>query len=229
MIKMLETGWIHYKNAFLNILFVLWIKFRELFQFGLQWWWWKMHVLAGFLYVTDSCYRVAKRESDNVDDYSFLNFGYGETPASTLKKILDPVKPKDYGLFIDLGSGRGFAVLEAYFMYRIRTIGVEILPSHCNRSRKLAEMMDADGVEIVSQDILDFDFSQKAIYFSATTSFEGRLLKGLEEKLKETPVDSVIILIHKPLEGEEFELLHKEIMPFTWGNDYVYFYRRTLA
>ena len=212
----------------LNILFVLWIKFREFFQFGHRLWWWKYHLYGGMIYAIDSCYRVARRDSRILKNYTFANFGYGETPPSTLRTMFDPIKPRKHGLFVDLGSGRGMALFGMTFLYDIDCIGVEILPTHCSRSRKLKKFLGADRVEILQEDAVDFDFSRHAIYYSATTSFEDHLLQGLEENLKRTPPDSIIVMVHCQLEGLEFELFHHKKYPFTWGPDDVYFYRRTI-
>ncbi len=211
----------------LNVLFVLKIKFQELFQFGHRLWWWKYHIYGGMLYCLDSCYRVARRDSQLIKEYTFENFGYGETPPSTLKAMFDPIRPEDYGLFIDIGSGRGLAVFSMYFLYDIRCIGIEILPTHCSRSRKLKRFLRVDKIEIQQKDAVDFDYSRPAIYYSATTSFEDNLLEELERKLKETPPGSIIVMVHWKLEGLEFELFHQGVYGFTWGYDNVYFYRRT--
>lgn len=214
-------------KAFKNIFSAARIKSGELFQFAFYSWWWKLTFVSNALYLWDSCYRLTVREHKNFPGYSLDQFGYGETPPSTLKKILDPLKPRQYERFVDLGSGRGVAVLGAHFLYDIPSTGIELLPSYVKRSKKLADMIGAKEVEFIQKDILAAELPGKAIYFSASTAFDKEFVRKMAVKLRGAPVDSIIIMVHNQLEGLWFELFHEIEALFTWGRDRVCYYRRT--
>lgn len=218
--KTMVRSWI--KNAMFSISITL----RELLKFGHKKWWWKLVAYPAFLYLPDSGRNVSMRESIHYGNYSFVNFGFGETPPSTLKKIIESIDYQDYNLFVDLGSGRGKAVLTANILYDLKGIGIELLPTHVCRSRKLKQAFGIEQVEFLQKDIFNSDLSKKGIYYVVATSFDEPTAWKLNEKFKEIPMGSTIITVHHKLTKPEFKLTSNFQGIFSWGFDQVYFYRR---
>ncbi len=187
-----------------------------------------MQIYYPVLYFSKSCYSMVKKEPKATEKYGLDHFGYGETlPASTWE-ILSPLNPKENELLIDLGCGRGIMVLSAHFIFKMKGIGVDIISPYIAKCNILKKWLKEPPVEFLHKDLLDFNFNQKGIYYIAATSFEKSFMPKLEEKLKQIPYNSIIIIVHNPLKDKCFELFYTQKIRFTWGQDQVYYYRKAL-
>lgn len=208
-----------------NYFYNLWLTVYELFLFGLKPWWWKVKGLYFFEYFFSWTYRIVRRESQDFD-YDEDNFIYGETPCITVKRILDAVEHKPGDVFVDLGSGRGFAVIFAHFLGNLKTRGYELIPSFVRKGRKIAGMLGTDDISFFQEDILKAEIKDAAVVFIAGTTFPDDFVVKLNKKLRETPDGSSVVTLSYPLPDKYFVLYREMELLFSWGKATVFFQRR---
>ena len=85
------------------------------------------HVLSDLLY--ERRYRTRTTEKLTLDTHDAENICYSPVGWRQLPRVLPPDSVTERDVFVDLGSGKGRAVLEAAATYPFaRVIGVELVP-----------------------------------------------------------------------------------------------------
>jgi len=124
------------------------------------------------------------------------NTAYYAISPSTLKNALSriPVPLSDY-TFIDLGCGKGRALLVAAELPFKQIIGVEISAKLCDTARK--NVSDDPRISIVEQDAAVFTFPDGPVvayfYNPFLAPFLKKVLKNLELQWKNVPRDMFIL------------------------------------
>ncbi len=202
----------------------------KLFECALFWkkpWWWKLNYYMSALYFLDTRYRIVLRERKKAGSYSLNNYTPGETSLITIMRIFQVTGSGETLPFIDLGSGRGYAVCGASLLYHCPTVGVEILQGYVSKCEVMREKLALENMEIHTGDMLMLPLNRKGIYFCTATAFDRALIASMEKRLEEVPQGSWVIMVHYPFTSPHWEGSFKgvEELPFTWGWDSVYFYR----
>lgn len=221
--KLIESIFLTFKNICLSEV----IKVYECYLFGNTRWWWKLNYYHSVLYLSDTRYRIVLRERKKQGPYSLVNYTSGETPLITIMRIFQGINSGDTLPFIDLGSGRGYAIFGASLLFNCPTVGVEILPGYVKKCEIMREKLGIENMEIYSCDMLSMPINRRGIYYCAATALDITLLEALEQKLAEAPSGSWVVMVHHPLTSSRFQKAYKgeEILPFTWGWDTVYVYK----
>jgi hypothetical protein len=208
------------------LLYNLMIGFFEFVFFFTHYWWWKLMVLRAYYYFGESSYRIFKREQDRTGDLDERNFTYGETGVLAAKLILQEINPPKGALLYDLGSGRGTFLFAANFLFDLRGVGIELLTPYIVYGKKLKKALKVGGIQFINDNILNVDLSPADIVYIAGTTYEDRVLEGINKNLTGLRSGAIVISVHHPIPGEEFILFYEGKFPFSWGTDQVFFYRR---
>ena len=193
--------------------------------------------LFNHLYGNIKGYEVSsKARTDSGLDTS--NFLYGELPFETAKQIFEKANPKPDGVMIDLGSGTGRVVLEAYLITNFKkTIGVELLAGLHNKACEVKQEFetnikpqitkDLEGrqLEFVQGDIFKFDCREADFIFMNHPIKDSDLFLQLEEKLlNELKPGTKIATIIRALRNPKFKSLGSQTYQFSWGNSTAHFF-----
>lgn len=175
-------------------------------------------------YILQNPYRICK---EFLKDRGEKNvYTYGETPLTTLEKIVKECNIGSQDVFYELGSGRGRSCFWIKYFVKCRVVGVEYVPDFVKIASKAGRLYEVDDVKFVYRDILDADISDATVIYFYGTSSETPFIMNLIEKLKKLPSGTKIITVSYPLtaysEKPVFELVKTFPAEFTWGEADVY-------
>lgn len=163
---------------------------------------------------------------------------YGEITFETWEKIINKANPKRDGVFYDLGSGTGKAVIlsHLYFDFK-KAIGFELLKGLHDKAISIKNDFDKfvkptipnhvkdRELSFIQQDIFDVDLSVADLVFANYPFKTRELYLKLEEKmLKEMKTGAKIAFVIRAMENPRFKSLGSEKMKFGWGEATVHFY-----
>lgn len=163
----------------------------------------------------------------NLIDLPQKNLTYGETPWISIYKILKEIEIKQNDIFYDLGSGNGRVVFFVNIYFKIKSIGIELIPTFVKYSREIAEELNLKNVFFIEDNWLEQDISNGTIFFITGTCYDDFILFKSQEKIKkELKKGSIIISLSNPLYCESLKLLNTKKLPFSWGKSTVYIYEK---
>jgi len=201
-------------------------NFFEFIFFFTHYWWWRFIIFRALYYRKETSYKIYQEESEKIGDLSERNFIYGETGVLTTKLLLQEIEIRKNALIYDLGCGRGTFLFAANFLFKLRGVGVELFTPYITLGKKLKKALKVGGIHFVNDNILNVDVSPADIVYLAGTTFEKKVLDKLCGNLKELTPGAVVIAVHCKLPEEDFVIFREGKYPFSWGTDWVYFYRR---
>lgn len=199
--------------------------FFEFIFYFTHYWWWKMTVLNMFQYLGVSSYGLIRKEKERLGGLDERNFLFGETGALTTKLILQEIDPPPLATVCDLGSGRGTFLFTSSFLYGTRGLGVEIIPQYIEKAKKIRKALRVGDIIFLNENYLNTDLSSADIIYMTATTLEDSVMEAMNEKFRALEPGTVIITVHRPLQGQEFEKTGEKLFPFTWGTDSVFYYQ----
>ena len=166
---------------------------------------------------------------------------YGEVLFHTLNEIFEKTREKygleQGGIFYDLGSGIGKAVVSAAILHDFSTcIGIEILPELYNLSlclqqkylkhkNKYTYLRDStNDVRFINDDMFNYNWTDATCFFANSTCFDEDLIK----KISNYPVKSgtVCISTTKRMLKSSWQLLETCHKDMSWGKATVYIHKK---
>jgi len=157
-----------------------------------------------------------------------LSLVYGEVSflslATVFWKFLD-LKPG--GIFYDIGSGCGRAVIAASLLHNFkRCHGVECLEklhnaalgvlTTYNQSRSIEEQK-AHVVEFTHGDLREFDWTDGDVVFANSTCFDEELMRSLTALAEKLRKGAYVITLTKSLKSPHFDILESKQYTMSWG------------
>ncbi len=212
----------------INIFYSLGLSIVEMLTFGKYFWWWKLHGLLFFSYLSDGPYLITKREGKRAPVLA-QNLIYGETPCLTIKKILEEanIQPTDH--FVDLGCGRGLIVLFVNLYFQIPTTGVEIIPTFIRRAEVISKTLGLTKIRFIKENLSWITLEQVGrgtIFYLAGTTFQEELLAKITNRLELLPVGIKLITLSDSIISPHFKLIKVSSYYFSWGKTEVYFHEK---
>ncbi len=203
------------------------LNFFEFVFFFTNYWWWRLHFFLMYRYWGLNGYTILKMERDKIKDLSERNFTPGETSILTTKLLLQEINPPKGGVIYDLGCGRGTVLFGAYFMYGMRGVGVDLLSTYIKKGKRICSDMKIASINFIQGNISEVNLKDADVVYIAATTFQEDVMEKLISNLKNTEPETIIIIVHKPIESRDFTLIKQGKYPFSWGTDDVFFYKRT--
>ncbi|NGX36991.1 MAG: hypothetical protein K1000chlam2_00137 [Chlamydiae bacterium] len=146
-------------------------------------------------------------------------YAYGETPLTTVGKIVEEcgIGPED--TVIEMGAGRGRASLFLAVYVGCTVIAYERIPTFVER------MVDVDGLEMLAENMFSADFSEATVIFLYGTMLSDEEILQLCEKF---PKRAKILTVSYPLSdySEEYRIEKTLSGRFPWGETEVYWNER---
>jgi len=139
------------------------------------------------------------------------------------------------GIFYDLGSGTGKAVLAARLLEDFRVcVGVELLESLHNQAIAARERynitykdkLNKQEVQLIQRSLLEVDWSDGDVILANSTCFDDTLMRGMCEMAHSLKAGAIFITFTKPLNSPYFEVLEKQRQHMSWGAATVFIQRR---
>jgi hypothetical protein len=155
---------------------------------------------------TSTCVNVEDLDTD--DATKVHSSGYEPTRRSEFARVMRSLeRPLESYTFVDLGSGKGAALLYAMEYPFRRIVGVELTPNlHRIAQQNIARMgarrprLDASRVQNLCMDVADFRFPDEPILCFLYNPFKGRTLDtvvdSLRRSLARTPRDVMVVYLH---------------------------------
>lgn len=186
--------------------------------------------LDGYAISADS---RALHDRDNSD------FTYGEVTPKSMQHIIG-VLPKRTGIFCDLGSGTGKAVLLAAMLGEFdRSIGVELLSGLHDAAVEVGKRFESEmkprlsatavpcALEFRNEDIFSTDFSGIDVFLAhCTTCFSDELMTKFTMKCADAKPGAIIACASRRLALDCFQELSVTPCEMGWGTATLYVYRR---
>ncbi len=126
-----------------------------------------------------------------------------------------PIQPKDF-IFIDVGCGKGRALLHASMYPFSKIRGVEISPVTSDVARRNVEIFSSTAanlqrcrdIEIDCQNVIDFEIPNKNIVFFLYNPFQGSIFESFMRRIydcsQRAPDREILVVYHNPWSGEEW-------------------------
>lgn len=193
--------------------------------------------LFNFLYNDIDGYSVSRaarnKHTENTEDLL-----YGEITFDCWQKIIAKADPKKDGVFFDLGSGTGKAVILSHLAYDFKKIvGVELLQGLHDKACEIKENFDTTikpqilehtkdrELQFIQKDLFDVDISEADLVFLNYPFKNREMFTRLENKLlTELKPGSKIVMIIKIFENKALKSLGSQKLQFGWGEATAHFY-----
>ena len=193
------------------------------------------------------CCSLQKAKAISNEERGLLNnkeksLTYGEIDFASFYKVLRDIPhwARKRGVFYDLGSGTGRAVIAARLLCDFSVChGIEILgglheeaitvineylASHCSL-QYFGIPMDID---VLCESITEYDWSDGDIVFANSTCFSDDLMVALSDKAEALKKDSIVITFTKSLSSSQFEVIKKIRYKMSWGPATVYIHHKVV-
>lgn len=192
---------------------VLW-RYFPVRGFALPWSWLRLS------YLLDNPYRCCRRFVGNhKDDHGRLV--YGETPLSTLDKIMTAVGAGEDDHVFELGSGSGHGCIWLNRVRGCRVTAVDLVPVFCWRLQRVCQRFNLTGIRVRCEDYMTTDFQGATVIYLYNPGLEDERIARLADRLRQLPAGTRIISISYPLSdflpGEYFTSLQPIPVAFDWG------------
>lgn len=160
---------------------------------------------------------------------------YGEIEISSVKEVINYLKPKASDVFYDLGSGNGKVVVQFYLDTNIKkSVGIELSKDRhaqaltaLNHLRKMGLVDKNRKLDLRYGNILKEDFSDATIIYMCSTCFSEDLMKALMEKMTKLAKGARVVTLKRFPYSEKLELITSLKLPMTWSpkGSWVYIYK----
>ncbi len=167
-------------------------------------------------------YHIAKKFAKKKGEVDLHT--YGETPLTTLYKILKLAKASKEDIFLDLGAGRGRVVFFVATYLGCKALGIEHNPHFCEKAQKIASFLPIKPTFLDKNMLLESSMPKATlIYFYGICLDEPSFLSVVRQfALLSKGVK--VITVSFPLSDyiESFSLLSSETFSYPWGEATVY-------
>lgn len=179
---------------------------------------------------------LAGREALNIKNKSYV---YGEVKPDSYYEIIKEANPKEGGVFYDLGSGTGKALILTHLLFHFSKVkGIEYIPTLYESSKNILKRYNAEilpkikdkipenNITIALADFLTSDISDADFIFMNSTCFQADLIMALSQKLEQVKPGTQIISLSKSLQSPQFTIEKQQMYDFSWGRATVFFQRK---
>jgi hypothetical protein len=170
------------------------------------------------------------QEERNVKELHGSEYTYGEIEVLYFIDLLKTVYTKKGGVFWDLGSGAGKALIAAALGYNsfdkicgveqlegLYTVSIEIINKFCAKSN-----IDKSLFSVVKGDMRTIDWSNADVIYASSICFPDDLIKELAEKGKSLKKGTIILSLKAWHLKTEYKVVNNIQLKMTWGKTGLY-------
>jgi hypothetical protein len=151
---------------------------------------------------------------------------YGETPISTAWHILSQLGVDQADHIVELGGGRGVFSLVAVSAFGSEATMLEVIPTFVKKTRLVAERLGLERLRVKEADILTQPLLEGTVYFVTATTFSDASWRTLDQQLARAPDGAKAVSLSIPLNRAYWRVDEESKLPFSWGENTVYFQSR---
>jgi len=155
---------------------------------------------------------------------------YGETPLTSLEKIVKECGISQQDTVFELGCGRGRSCFWLHSFVGCKVVGIEFVPDFVERAERIRKKLAVKEMKFLLQNMLEADFSGGTVFYLYGTCYDAEFIKALIKKFKKMPLGTKIITVSYPLtdftKEPIFEVMKRFPVTFTWGEGDVYLHIR---
>jgi len=144
---------------------------------------------------------MARVEGDNRD----RGRGYEATRPGPFRRLLRELALADNSVFVDLGCGKGRALIIAGEEGFDRVVGVDFFPEVCDTAQRNIEIVRRSGrdfdAEVVCADVMEFEYTADHNVFYLFNPFDGTMLDRVIQRIDSSVAESprqVWLIYHHP-------------------------------
>jgi SAM-dependent methyltransferase len=167
-------------------------------------------------YLFRNPYRICRQflESQGAEEVHV----YGETPLTTLHRIVEEFSITPQDCVLELGSGRGRASFFLSEYVGCRVVAVEQVPQFVALAKGVAQKFQCNAT-FLCQDFMETDYSQATVTYLCGTCLPDSLVQRLSERLSGT-----VITVSYPLSAYSKKFVTKKQFSasFPWGETEIY-------
>lgn len=176
------------------------------------------------MYLFHNPYKISKRFLMNRGAKDV--HAYGETPLTTLEKIVKECGIGKNDVVYELGSGRGRTCFWLNGVVGCRVVGIEYVPEFVERANLIKNRLGISGLEFRLEDMLKSDLSGATAIYLYGTCLDDASINKLCTVFSKLKPGTKIITVSYPLTDyshkANFEVMKCFTVPFTWGEGDVY-------
>ncbi|SCC90909.1 Uncharacterized protein SCG7109_BF_00050 [Chlamydiales bacterium SCGC AG-110-M15] len=178
----------------------------------------------------------SERSRENITSSTYV---YGEAELHSIEKIFQIVDPQPDEVFVDLGAGVGKQVLTAALLYDFKKVrGIEILSDLHKTSKdileqfrkkygsKLPDGKEMPDIDFLKGNFLRADFSEADVAYMCSTCYSEEMMEGIARGAEHMKPGSRVVTLTKPLPSDQYEEIHHEFYPMSWGTSQVFIYKK---
>lgn len=163
-----------------------------------------------------------KEKYEKTDDLT-----YGEAIWYSIDKAINYIDIKECKSFLELGCGIGRISFFMNIHYKLKCMGIDLVPDFINNANKIIEKFDLKNIEFINENWFNIDFSFADIVFIAGTCLDTKTLRLLKEKFeKELKTNSYILSVSVSFESEKIKKIKVLTLPFSWGKSDLYILKK---
>jgi hypothetical protein len=152
---------------------------------------------------------------------------YGETPLSTLHRLVQFLPITKGDCWLELGSGRGKGAAWISQFVGCQTIGIEKSPLFSSLAKIICKLLRINNLSFYNQDMFQADFSKATFVYVYSTCIEEEKLLLLTEKMKNLPSGAHVITISSPLfASSHLQLTSSLSVSFPWGETQAFIHKK---
>lgn len=181
-------------------------------------------------YLFNNPFTISKRFLQNRGEENV--YAYGETPLTTMERIVKECKISSKDTVFELGCGRGRTCFWLHSFVGCRVVGIEYLPEFVNRANQIKNKFQIENIDFRVVDMLHADYTGATVIYLYGTCLEDDFIQKLIARLKKLPSGTKIITVSYSLAEyldsnslsslPEFEVMKRFPARYTWGEAEVY-------
>lgn len=155
---------------------------------------------------------------------------YGETPLTTLEKIVKECGMNANDYVYELGCGRARTCFWLAAFVKCRVLGIEIIPTFVEKANEIKTKYNVQNVEFYLGSYYDVSFKEATVIYLYGTCLEDSAIERLLKKFAKMPSGAKVITVSYPLTDYEvnplFDLIHTFDASYPWGMTTLYLHIR---
>lgn len=205
--------WINFKATLFRLtewVCVIFKYYRKLSFFAVD-------ILLCLLYLFRNPHRISKAfmiERGEKDVYT-----YGETPVTTLERIVCECGVLSHDVVYELGVGSGRTIFWLNSFVHCKAVGVDLLPTFIERANKIKRWLRVEGVSFIEEDMLQTDLSDASVIYLYGTCLADPFIEKLTDRFKILKRGAKVISVSYPLTDYcgDFKLEKSFLARYPWG------------
>lgn len=164
-------------------------------------------------------YRVIRKSKQNLGPY-------GETPLTTLSKIISHLDLDEKETIYELGCGRGRSLFYLASFTPCKVIGIEKFSLFLFFANKIRSLLRYKNISFLEKDFTLCDFSDADVVYLYGTALSDKEVASLSDSLQSLPKGGRVITISFSLQTNLFTVEKQLPVVFSWGSTTAYIQRK---